>query len=188
MFPVIRSVFILAIMAFSALAQDSNQNTQNKSLAAGLIETENLPHNFAAFGVGLKSGTALTGLSSLCHDITILNYVCVGSKFNGSTTANTVSLKQVIFAKQGFVVALNGNVGLATGADSGTGAAYAAGGSVLYNVSRLPILKSKPGYYLGFSGEWDKRDVKEFVSARTTAALRNFGSRGVYGFFVGKAW
>jgi len=166
---------------------------QDKAIAGGLIETKELPANLAAFGVGFKSGTNLNGLSGVCHKVATLNYICAESKFNGSTTANTVELKQVVLAKQGFVVAINGNAGVATGADGGTGGAFAAGGSVLYNVSRLKPLRAKPGYYMGFSGVWDKRDVYEFIDGVRTgpglrASLHPFASRGNYGFFIGKAW
>ncbi|MCU1328326.1 MAG: hypothetical protein JWN34_3696, partial [Bryobacterales bacterium] len=122
-----------------------------------------------------------------------VNYLCAESKFSGSTTANTIELKQVVFAKSGFIAALNGNAGVATGADGGTGGAFAAGGALLYNISRLPVLRSRPGLYLGFSGAWDKRDVSEFVTGvRSGPGLRSslqpFASRGNYYFFLGKAW
>jgi hypothetical protein len=178
--------------ALSLCAQDLPA-VQAKTLAAGLIETTTLPANFAAFGVGVKSGSNLNGASAICHAITAVNYLCAESKFSGSTTANTIELKQVVLARRGFVAAINGNAGLATGADGATGGAFAAGGALLYNISRLPPLRSQPGLYLGFSAAWDKRNVTEFIDGVRSgpglrASLQPFATRGTYYFFVGKGW
>jgi hypothetical protein len=195
---VIRSVFVLVVLVvFQAVAWGQDvAGTQAKASAAGWIQSGVLKPNFALFGAGLRSGSTLTGVSGICRAVGQYNYLCAETKFAGSTTANTVELKQVVLARSGFVVAINGNIGVATGADGGLGKAVSAGGAGLYEVSRIRSLHLPPGYWVGVSGAWDKRDVTEFVNqvrASGTAqgvlgALRPFGSRGVYTFFAGKSW
>lgn len=158
-----------------------------------LVDAGALPKNFAAFGAGLHGGAALTGVTAFCHQASATNYVCAESLLSGSTTANKVLFKQVVAAKHGAVLAIDAGAGVATGADGGTGGAFGVGGSVLYNVSRFAVLRSRPGLWAGFSAQWDKRDVYDFRDSLGTVrgardALRPFVAKGNFTFFVGRAW
>lgn len=148
-----------------------------------------LPSNFFAAGAGINAGSNKAGVTAICHAVEELNYLCVESKISGSTTANTIEYKRVLFSRGGFVLAGNVNGGIATGADSGTGGAFAAGGAALVN---LGLFKLPKDYWFGVSGAWDKRNVDALVESvkagRVTTALKPFGQAGTYYLFVGRSW
>lgn len=175
---------LIALIGSVLLFTAANAHGQTLNLV-----TEPLPSNLFAAGVGVNAGQNKAGVSAICHAVEGLNYVCLESKFSGSTTANTVEYKRVLFARGGFVLAGNVNAGVATGADSGTGGAFAAGGAVLVNLGRFRFPKD---YWFGVSGAWDKRNVDSLVESvkagKVTTALKPFGAAGTYYLFVGRSW
>lgn len=180
--------FLLCLCAFTLAAQ-----TAPNLLLGGLIDATPLPANFVAFGAGVERGSQLNGSSAICHAVTLTAYTCAKTKFSGSTTSNTVELKQVVLSRYGFVVAVAADAGLATGANGGIGGAYQVGGDVLFSLGKLPVFKKNPGYFIGFEPGWDKRNVQTFTSSLGTvatarSALKPFVSQGTYTFFVGKGW
>lgn len=161
------------------------------ALALGsALAAQDLPKHFFVAGVGV-AGSAVAGTNptsgffTACTHIAEKTFGCFANDVAGSTTSTRAGIERVILAKNGFYVTAKADAGAATGASGGVGGSYGVGGAVIY---RLPI-KSIPGLHAVFSGQWIQSNVTELVNApRNIGTLRDFGSRGIYRFGIGRAF
>jgi len=194
---VITRLSVLALFAFAAYAQTVPPAPPTVTSLFGSLgnfinpDTPIPAHGLFVFGG--NQGENLIGGFSICATASTLNLICANTSHVGATTAETIEGQQILIAQHGFVGFINGDAGIATGANGGTGFAAQYGGGGAYNISRLPFLKPHPGYWLGVRAGWDKRDVYDLVAASSTvagakAALVPFAKKTSVQFFFGKTW
>lgn len=181
----------LIALSLSAFAQTPSLN----SFLGNLVDTNELASTITVAGVGVdnSNGGIVHYNTATCHLTDATTYGCLESRISGTTSSNTVTVRQVLFARSGWVLTGKVGAGLATGTQGSAGAAYLGGGSLSYRVGKLKLLAKYPGTFMGIDAGWDKRNVdvlRDGFSSKATlgAAIRRFSTSVDGSLFVGFRW
>lgn len=144
------------------------------------------PSHFTGAGMGFQdTGTPRTSGWFVTCVQTIPNlYACLANDYAGGNTSTRAEAHQLL--KRLGTCSILGTIGAgaATGASTGVGGSYDAGGVVACEIPQRIIRHA--GIYATFSGSWQKNNVVTAPDVGT--ALRAFGQQTVWRFGFGKGW
>lgn len=112
------------------------------------------PGAFAAVGGGFQHGVR-SSWATYCKKTTESIYACVAVDLIGNTKSTRAGIETIVLHRGPLYVTVKADAGGSTGS-SGTGAAYGAGMSVVYQIDKITKV---PGIYAVFSVSALKQDI-----------------------------